>query len=70
MIDPNSWTDFTKTVSCTDSFLQKCMTFPKTVESTIQAISKLEKNQICLESCTKKSSFIVLPSCDFVEFAS
>lgn len=69
MTDPNSWTGFTKTVSCTDSFLQKCMTFQKT-ESIIEVISKLEKKQTCLESRTKKSSFIVLPSYDFVEFSS
>lgn len=69
MTDPNSWTGFTKTVSCTDSFLQKCMTFQKT-ESIIEVISKLEKKQTCLESCTKKSSFIILLSYDFVEFSS
>lgn len=51
MTDPNSWTGFTKTVSCTDSFLRKGMNFHKTVESTIEVISKLEKKQICLESC-------------------
>lgn len=51
----------------TYSFLWKCMAFQKTVESTREVISKLEKNQICLESCPKKSSFIILPSRDFVE---
>lgn len=67
MTDPNPWTSFAKTVSCTESFLQKCMIFQKTAEATTEVISKLEKKQICLESCTKKYSFIILPSYDFVE---
>lgn len=46
------------------------MTFQNTVESTIEVISKLEKKQICPESCTKKSSFLIIPSYDFVEFGS
>lgn len=41
MTNPNLWTGFTKTMSCTDSFLQKCISLQKIVESTTAVISKL-----------------------------